>query len=882
MSSIQAVRCRGTALAALAALAVVSLLSCSVGADRTGADGSTSLSVSTGTASPSTSAGATAPVDPWAVPGRLEPVGGPGQAAAGATETVHLVSHGDRLFAATGFWTSPSPQGGSVLVKDRSDGPWQVALQTESLRVTALESFVVPASSNRGTAVPVLLTHGRIGGVSQLRWLVGDDAAFDGSFPVGGATTDVRSFGGRAEGDEYAFYAGTRPGGMLRGVWDAGARTIRWSSQTELTTTEPDGSPPRFAGMADCGGAMYATANVQLWRRNDGDLPSGTPRWSLMYQAPPVGDANTGLRGLTCVDHRGQPSLLVAREGSGQILRFDGLPSGTVTGLLPTPAVDAEARQVIGDGLRAWGHDVPTTGTGSVNYVIPAYNEMLEVPQPAPGGPKTWLVGVEFTYLGGACPAGRTCLGPYEASACLMIRTESGDDDPIWGLRCLGGPEMSPAGTSSRPVTRGAAFVATRTIRPSPWENGRLYLGGYDANSIPSTGTAWVATTSLADLLAAHPGRPSGGFHPVTPSRIADSRTGLGLAAPLGAGLEDRLAIGGHDPVPQDATAVAVNITVTGGSAASHLTAWPANWARPTASTINWAAGETRANSAWLRLSPDGHLALRNNSGTVHVIVDVVGWFDDGAGGDALASGQPTRIVDSRIGQGLVGPLGAGTTALVPVAGPGSPTPPEATAVVLNLTAVGGTTDSHLSSWPGGGTQTATSSVNWSAGRTTPNLVTVPVGTDGVIALRNSAGRVDVVVDVVAWFVPAPPNHPLHPVSPERVADSRAGVGFSGRLTAGQTRTLPMTGRRLRDGSTVPADARAVVLNVTVTGGTVASHLTVWPDGQPPVLASNLNWLAGATVANQVVVPPGPGGGVQVFNNAGQVDVVVDLVGYIT
>jgi hypothetical protein len=72
-----------------------------------------------------------------------------------------------------------------------------------------------------------------------------------------------------------------------------------------------------------------------------------------------------------------------------------------------------------------------------------------------------------------------------------------------------------------------------------------------------------------------------------------------------------------------------------------------------------------------------------------------------------------------------------------------------------------------------------------------------------------------------------------------------------------------------------------VALNVTVTGPTAPSFLTVYPGGQPrPALGSNLNYLAGQTIPNMVLVPVGPGGTVTFYNNVGTVDVIADLVGH--
>jgi hypothetical protein len=78
--------------------------------------------------------------------------------------------------------------------------------------------------------------------------------------------------------------------------------------------------------------------------------------------------------------------------------------------------------------------------------------------------------------------------------------------------------------------------------------------------------------------------------------------------------------------------------------------------------------------------------------------------------------------------------------------------------------------------------------------------------------------------------------------------------------------------------ATVPPTA--VVLNVTVTNPTAASYLIVWPDGTTRPLASDLNWPAGATVPNLVVVKLGADGAIDLFNGYGTTDVVVDVMGW--
>src|SRR5262249_11145174 len=58
------------------------------------------------------------------------------------------------------------------------------------------------------------------------------------------------------------------------------------------------------------------------------------------------------------------------------------------------------------------------------------------------------------------------------------------------------------------------------------------------------------------------------------------------------------------------------------------------------------------------------------------------------------------------------------------------------------------------------------------------------------------------------------------------------------------------------------------------------SHLTVWPAGLTMPVASNLNFVAGQTAANLVVAKVGDAGQVSIFNNAGSVEVIADVVGY--
>jgi hypothetical protein len=74
---------------------------------------------------------------------------------------------------------------------------------------------------------------------------------------------------------------------------------------------------------------------------------------------------------------------------------------------------------------------------------------------------------------------------------------------------------------------------------------------------------------------------------------------------------------------------VSVNITAVDASADGHLRVFPAGTPRPTTSVINFRAGQTRANNAVVRLGAAAVTLFSGQpAGTVHVVVDVNGWFE--------------------------------------------------------------------------------------------------------------------------------------------------------------------------------------------------------------------------------------------------------------
>jgi len=123
---------------------------------------------------------------------------------------------------------------------------------------------------------------------------------------------------------------------------------------------------------------------------------------------------------------------------------------------------------------------------------------------------------------------------------------------------------------------------------------------------------------------------PSNRFYTLAPCRLIDTR---GPSGPMGApGISSHktrlFTVTGACGIPATARAVSVNITVTGSTAAGDLRIYAAGAAPPAASTINYRAGQTRANNTVVALGA-GVLAVYSDqpSGTTQLVVDVNGYF---------------------------------------------------------------------------------------------------------------------------------------------------------------------------------------------------------------------------------------------------------------
>ena len=393
---------------------------------------------------------------------------------------------------------------------------------------------------------------------------------------------------------------------------------------------------------------------------------------------------------------------------------------------------------------------------------------------------------------------------------------------------------------------------------------------------------AFVKASDVQVITAATP--PVGTFTPVAPTPVLDTTTGLGAPqAKVAAGHSIALQVQGAPGLPAfGVTAVVLTVTVTDPTGTGYVSVYPDGQPRSALSNVNFGVGESISNQVIAQVA-NGKVDLYDNAGTVDLAADVTGYYTNDPSGSRLVGVGPTRILDTTTGLGAAkAPVGAGSSIALKVAGaPGSGVPAAGvTAVVLNVTATDATAAGHLTAYPSGlAGVPAVSSLSYAKSSTVSGLVTVPVGGDGAVDLRSSAGAVDLTADVTGYFTASGGGSAFHSADPLRLMDTRYGTGVrKGPVGPGASVVLPVAGV---PGDGVPLKATSVLLNVTVTTPTAAAELTVGPAGSTQPTMPTLHYAAGETISNLVVVPV-VNGQVQFTNSGGSAQVVADLEGFYT
>ena len=253
---------------------------------------------------------------------------------------------------------------------------------------------------------------------------------------------------------------------------------------------------------------------------------------------------------------------------------------------------------------------------------------------------------IQIANIGGTIPEGFTgnCLYPNNSVSRSDLLV--GFSQALQDISIMYAPSEFGCNTSATMRITGymnSAFVATSTTTapvPGTWPTGVLTLSspqGFDsvvihydaAPACTESGQVFVADNMTVTPLPI----PAHLYHTVSPCRVLDSRvtTGPWSGQPLGAQQERTLTIvGAACAIPATAKALSFNVTAIAATAVGHIRVYPAGTPRPGASSLNFAAGQTRANNGIVSLGAAGDLAFFSGqaSGSVHVVLDVSGYFE--------------------------------------------------------------------------------------------------------------------------------------------------------------------------------------------------------------------------------------------------------------
>jgi cysteine-rich repeat protein len=240
--------------------------------------------------------------------------------------------------------------------------------------------------------------------------------------------------------------------------------------------------------------------------------------------------------------------------------------------------------------------------------------------------------------------------------------------------------------------------------------------------------------------------------------------------------------------------------------------------------------------------------------------------------GDVFVPVPVSRLLDTR---NVGGPVSVGTTRNLTVTGVAG-VPATATAVALNVAAVSPVAAGHLRVFPAGEPLPTASVINFAAGKNTPNHVIVKVGAGGQISMY-AGDTTQVIVDVNGYFTNTAAGSTYVPVvSRTRLTTITLPGAVAGNPAASSVDVV------VAGAGGIGADALTVAVDIAAGNPVGTGHMRVFPAGASPIpTASTHNFVAGDSRMNLVLVNPGVGGAITVYNaSGGAVTVTVDTVGY--
>jgi RHS repeat-associated protein len=365
------------------------------------------------------------------------------------------------------------------------------------------------------------------------------------------------------------------------------------------------------------------------------------------------------------------PGGTCATLGPGQAMTLKVAGQGGV----PASGAAAAALSVVvtqpssSGWLTVWPSNINWPGTSNLNWSANQTVSNLAVVKLAPDGTVnlfnfsgTAEVVIDVSGWYAASDGGPgSGFNPLNATRILDTRIPQGSC-PGTGCATIGTDSvlrLQVAGQGGVPASGVAAVAVNLTVtkvtaasyltvwpsdQPRPAASSMTMAAGQNTAELVMAKVAPDGTVSIynpngsADVIADVSGWFAAGsgssFQALNPARILDTRAGVNTGScvgpcqsiPSGGALSVHVA--GQGGVPDaGATAVAVNVTVLNGPNYGFLTLWPIDAARPNAAQLNYAPGQTVANSAIVKMAADGTISVYALAGPVDILIDVHGYY---------------------------------------------------------------------------------------------------------------------------------------------------------------------------------------------------------------------------------------------------------------
>lgn len=385
---------------------------------------------------------------------------------------------------------------------------------------------------------------------------------------------------------------------------------------------------------------------------------------------------------------QGQPGPLAA----GTVARVDlgggGVPSGAAGVVLTVTAVDPAGA----GNLRVYpsGESAPPP-TSTVNFV-PGHS-VADAAVVATGS----TPAVEVAVFGAATQVTVDVTGYFAAGASF-----TGVSPPVrmYDSRTSAprGPlqpgRVYPVPVTGVPTGATAVVLTVTAIAPSGPGNLRVYpdTGGQGSTAppavsvvnyrpgtdtadlavvaVPADGTVDIATFgSSVNVALDVTGYTTGGYQPVAPARILDTRTGAGgVTGPITPGSPDTVQVAGVAGVPATAQAVVMTVTAVLPQGAGNLRVFPDLYGygyahgqpAPPVVSVNYIPGQDSADLAVVEVPADGAVGFETFGSPVQVTMDVVGYLPTDAAAQPAATVSADENAVTQMGYS---PFGAGVQA---------------------------------------------------------------------------------------------------------------------------------------------------------------------------------------------------------------------------